>query len=95
MGNNCRQLNNISQKRDRNMKNTQKFEPDGKKYMPLPEESGICKACRKKPAALYVSRYGVYLPNLCVSCWRQGDPERANKRNYDPIGSVSVITGRS
>ncbi|MFH0995778.1 MAG: hypothetical protein V1844_09820 [Pseudomonadota bacterium] len=77
------------------MQNLQNIVPDGKKFILLPEEDGLCRSCRKNPAALYVSRYGVYLQNLCVKCWRQGDPDRCNKRNYDPAGPVSVLAGRS
>ena len=74
------------------MQNLQTLVPDGKKFITLPEEVGLYKSCRKNPAALYVCRHGVYLPNLCVKCWRKGDPGSLNKRNYAP---GSVKTGRS
>jgi hypothetical protein len=44
----------------------------------------MCRCCGKRYAAGYVVRHGIYLDKLCVKCWKKGDVEGENKRNYQP-----------
>jgi len=41
-----------------------------------------CKCCGKRPPGEYVVRYGIYLKDLCVKCWRKGEISFEFKRNY-------------
>lgn len=46
-----------------------------------------CKCCGLRPPAGYVPRYGIYLPNLCVPCYRKHPEEKADsQRNRSCIG---------
>ncbi len=52
------------------------------------EDYGMCRSCHKNPAALYVSRYGVYLQHLCVRCWRKGAPMA---QDMDTFGRGHIV----
>jgi|GEM_PF-3453328 len=50
------------------------------------EISELCTGCGERPPAGYVARYGIYLPHLCVKCYRKYPDDDETQKNPKTMG---------